>query len=54
MPRTPEELVEIVMRQYEELGLPGCCGSMDRVHVGWDSCPVYLIPMYKGKICCSH
>ena len=32
MPRTPEEL-ELIMRRYEEEGLPGCAGSVDVVHV---------------------
>jgi hypothetical protein len=48
MPRNAEEL-EIVSSDYHSLGLPGCCGSADGVHIGWDRCPAQLLHLYKGK-----
>ena len=48
MPSTVEEL-RFVEKSYAELGLIGCCGSIDIVHVGWDACPKHLIHVYKGK-----
>ena len=27
---------------YERMGLPGCIGSADCVHIKWDRSPVYL------------
>ena len=38
-----------VSRQYASLGLPGCCGSIDVVHIGWDACPANLLHLFKGK-----
>ena len=37
------------MEEYTEMGLPGCVGSVDCVHIGWDMCPTQLQNMYKGK-----
>lgn len=34
---------------YSCLGLPGCVGSMDGVHLAWDNCPSPFLPLYKGK-----
>ena len=48
MPETQEEL-ETISKDYAETGLPGCCGSMDVVHTGWDKCPSELTPLFKGK-----
>ena len=48
MPRTPEEL-ELIMRRYEEEGLPGCAGSVDVVHVKWANCPAGDYNRSKGK-----
>jgi hypothetical protein len=48
MPRNAEEL-EIISSDYHTLGLPGCCGSADGVHIGWDRCPAQLLRLYKGK-----
>jgi hypothetical protein len=28
-----------ITHYYKEAGLPGCCRSMDVVHVKWSSCP---------------
>jgi hypothetical protein len=38
-----------VSKYYEESGLPGCCGSMDVVHVKWTSCPTGDHNRAKGK-----
>jgi len=38
MPKNATELLPIA-RNYEKVGLPGCCGSMDVVHVRWSQCP---------------
>ena len=34
---------------YERLGLPGCTGSVDCVHLLWDMCPAGLHSSCKGK-----
>ena len=33
-PRTRDELAATV-HEYEEVGFPGCCGSVDGTHVAW-------------------
>jgi hypothetical protein len=38
LPRNLTELKRL-SRDYDKVGLPGCCGSMDVVHVKWLSCP---------------
>jgi len=38
MPKNVTELLPIA-RNYENVGLPGCCGSMDVVHVRRSQCP---------------
>jgi len=48
MPRTPEELRQI-MRRYEEEGLPGAAGSVDVVHVKRGNCPAGDYNRSKGK-----
>ena len=48
MPRTPEELQQI-MRRYEEVGLPGAAGSLDVVHVKRANCPAGDYNRSKGK-----
>jgi Plant transposon protein len=48
MPHEKLEL-DVVMDEYKSLGLPGCIGSVDVVHIGWDKCPVQHTQMYKGK-----
>ena len=30
-----------ILRDYNSLGLPGCIGSVDCVHIGWMWCPSY-------------
>jgi hypothetical protein len=48
MPRTPEEL-QLIMRRYEEVGLPGAAGSLDVVHVKRAICPAGDYNRSKGK-----
>jgi len=48
MPKNATELLPIA-RNYENVGLPGCCGSMDIVHVHWSQCPVGNMNRAKGK-----
>ncbi len=38
-----------VVGEYAARGLPGCVGSVDCVHIGWDQCPTQYLNMYKGK-----
>jgi hypothetical protein len=47
----PRDMVEYntVVGEYTEMGLPGCVGSVDCVHIGWDMCPTQQQNMYKGK-----
>ena len=34
---------------YNSVGLPGCCGSVDVVHIKWSSCPAGDFNRAKGK-----
>lgn len=45
---TGEDLMK-TMRIYDTMGLTGCIGSMDGVHIIWDKCPVSLTNLCKGK-----
>ena len=47
----PQNIAELrrTSKCYEEVGLPGCCGSMDVVHVKWSSCPTGDHNRAKGK-----
>jgi hypothetical protein len=47
MPKNATELLPIA-RSYENVGLPGCCGSMDVVHVRWSQCPAGDLNRAKG------
>ena len=38
-----------VSDDYAARGLPGCVGSVDCVHIGWDRCPTQYKNMYTGK-----
>jgi hypothetical protein len=40
---------ERVVGEYSARGLPGCVGSVDCVHVGWDKYPSMYRSMYSGK-----
>lgn len=44
-----EESLQHVMGLYNKLGLPGCAGSVDCVHVIWDKCRAGLKSQCKGK-----
>ncbi len=48
LPTNAEELVHIT-GLYELLGLPGCVGSIDCVHVVWDCCRASLLSSCRGK-----
>ena len=48
LPRNMSELKSI-MDCYDSQGLPGCCGSMDVVHVRWANCPAGDFNRCKGK-----
>jgi hypothetical protein len=48
LPRNVTELHRI-SKYYDEVGLPGCCGSMDVVHIKWSSCPTMDHNRAKGK-----
>ncbi|KAI2511223.1 Plant transposon protein [Fragilaria crotonensis] len=47
----PQEAIQLkfVVDEYKAMGLPGCVGSVDCVHIGWDMCPVQYTNMHKGK-----
>lgn len=45
LPRTEDELNN-VMKVYALLGYPGCCFSMDCVHIKWKGCPFRHRNMY--------
>lgn len=47
-PKTMTEVAEI-QAAYAALGLPGCIGSMDVVHVAWCMCPTWLANLATGK-----
>lgn len=44
-----DEAYQFIVEEYAAMGLPGCIGSVDCVHVGWDKCPSELFNLYKGK-----
>jgi Plant transposon protein len=44
-----EDSYRFVVDEYAAMGLPGCVGSVDCVHVGWDKCPHQHFNIYKGK-----
>ena len=48
MPRTITELHQVSL-YYSDVGLPGCCGSMDVVHIKWGNCPSGDYNRAKGK-----
>jgi len=47
VPKTREDLAR-VETPYALVGLPGCIGSMDVVHIAWCMCPTYLMNLAKG------
>ena len=48
-PPTTSAQIRNVTETYRMVGLPGCIGSADVVHVGWDRCPAGLRSMFVGK-----
>jgi len=48
MPRNIRDLAKIE-KCYNAVGLPGCCGSVDVVHVKWSNCPSGDYNRAKGK-----
>ena len=46
---TSENDIKRSMKVYTELGLPGCIGSTDCVHVRWERCPSGQRSLHKGK-----
>ena len=48
LPRNVAELRRM-SKYYDKVGLPGCCGSMDVVHIKWLSCPTRDHNRLKGK-----
>jgi hypothetical protein len=38
-----------VVDGHTSMGLPGCVGSVDCVHIGWDKCSTKFFYLYKGK-----
>ena len=38
--RPKDEKLEKVMEVFAKMGLPGCIGSTDCVHLKWDRCPI--------------
>lgn len=47
-PQTPEEIAS-AMGVFTQLGLPGCIGSTDCVHIRWERCPAGSRSSHKGK-----
>lgn len=47
-PTTDEEVYSIT-KIYKLLGFPGCVGSIDVVHIGWELCPKRLTNVCTGK-----
>jgi len=47
----PRNIVELrwMSKYYDDVGLPGCCGSIDVVHIKWSSCPTGDHNRVKGK-----
>ena len=46
---TSEQCRFVVTNEYSDIGLPGCVGSVDYVHIGWEQCPNQYFHMYTGK-----
>ena len=48
-PPTTEEEIAMTTSIYSRLGLPGCIGSTDCVHIRWERCPPGERSSHKGK-----
>jgi hypothetical protein len=46
-----ENLIQLekILNEYAQIGLPGCCGSMDCTHIKWNQCPDEERHHAKGK-----
>ena len=50
MPKNATELKPITKsKSYKDVGLPGCCGSMDVTNVRWSQCHIGDLNREKGK-----
>ena len=47
--RPEGEKLTRMMNVYSRMGLPGCIGSTDCVHLKWDRCPIGITNLCKGK-----
>lgn len=47
--RPEGEKLQRVMDVYARMGLPGCVGSTDCVHLKWDRCPISIANLCSGK-----
>lgn len=47
--RPKDQKLKKVMEVFSKMGLPGCIGSTDCVHLKWDRCPVNLSQVCSGK-----
>ena len=47
MSRSYDEQYIFVVNEYRDIGLPGCVGSVDYVHIGWEQCPNQYFHMYR-------
>lgn len=47
-PTTLDDITKVA-KIYDKLGLPGCVGSIDCVHIAWERCPQIHKNWYTGK-----
>ena len=43
------EEINVVMKEFADVGIPGAVGSADCAHVRWDKCPAKFYSYFKGK-----
>lgn len=48
-PPSTEEEIDHITGVYARMGLPGCIGSTDCVHIRWERCPAGGRSIHKGK-----
>ncbi|KAL7543618.1 hypothetical protein ACHAWF_007427 [Thalassiosira exigua] len=48
LPKNEDDL-RVITDRYAKYDLPGCCGSIDVVHVKWGNCPAGDVNRAKGK-----
>ena len=44
-----DDQLQQILNDYSSIGLPGCIGSVDCVHIGWNRCPAYQKNIFKGS-----